>query len=234
MEVLKKFYKSKKWQDFRAWYISKNKPICKVCNRFIASAHNITLHHVIELDEINVKDYQISLNEKNIMLLCSGCHNNLHKGSASKMVRQRVYIVHGAPLSGKTTWSLDRATEKSLIVDLDSIIGGFTKEGILKVNGFAGDIYKRDPLFLNSGGLQIKDTLIDMISTRLGNWDRAFIIGGYPFRGDRDRLVDRTGGELIHLEITYEEAIKRWAGCKDYRSRIEYKKVIEKYFKNFC
>ena len=234
MSKLKSFYQSSKWAKFRLAYISKNKPICNICNRFIATAHNITLHHKTELDEVNVDDYTISLNEDNITLLCSGCHNNLHKGKTSKVSRQKVYIVHGSPLSGKTTWALSKATNKSLIIDLDSIIGGFTKAGVSKLNGGDGDIYKRDPLFLNGGGLQLKEGLIDIVATRNGNWDRAYIIGGYPYNRDRTVLASETGGELIHMEIDLKEALKRWSACTDYRSRIEYKKVIEKYFENYC
>ena len=42
-----------------------------------------------------------------------------------------------------------------------------------------------------------------MVKTRYGFWENAYIIGGYPFRGDRERLQRDTGAVLVHIKSFY-------------------------------
>ena len=36
------------------------------------------MHHIIELTPDNINNPSISLNPRNLMLLCNDCHNKLH------------------------------------------------------------------------------------------------------------------------------------------------------------
>jgi 5-methylcytosine-specific restriction endonuclease McrA len=44
--------------------------LCEEC-----SAKGEEVHHIIPLTEKNMDDFDISLNEKNLQLLCKSCHN---------------------------------------------------------------------------------------------------------------------------------------------------------------
>ena len=52
--------------------------ICEHCGKPIVKAYDIIGHHIIELTEENVNDYDISLNPQNIKLVHHKCHNIIH------------------------------------------------------------------------------------------------------------------------------------------------------------
>lgn len=49
------------------------------------------MHHIIELTPDNINNPSISLNPRNLMLLCNDCHNRLHhrfeQGASSRTYR---------------------------------------------------------------------------------------------------------------------------------------------------
>jgi len=123
---------------------------------------------------------------------------------------KKVFIVYGPPLSGKTTYVKNRANDGDLVVDMDYIYQA--------ISGL--DLYtKPNNLLLNAKGL--RDELINQIKVRYGDWETAYIIGGYPDKYERERLAKQLGAELVFCECSLEECISRVKGNRPL-SWIEY------------
>lgn len=79
--VLVKFRNSRRWRKAAAAYAKKKCYICEKCNNLYLNPDikpiykQLQVHHIIPLTHDNVDDPDISLNEKNFMLLCLHCHN---------------------------------------------------------------------------------------------------------------------------------------------------------------
>ncbi len=180
--TLSTFYKSREWGKLLSvirteWINEQGEIICAYCGKPIVKKYDCIGHHKIPLTEDNVNDVSISLNPENIDLLHHRCHNKIHNklGYTDK----RVYLVWGSPLAGKSSWVKQAAGEGDLIVDMDAIwqcVSGCDK-------------YQK-PGRLKSVVFGVRDTLIEMIRYRRGKWLNAYIIGGYPFSGERERMLD--------------------------------------------
>ena len=80
-KVLHNFYKSPAWLAARELKIMSVNGLCERCGQI-----GIEVHHRERLTIDNVIDTLISLNQKNLELLCRECHNKEHK-RFSKEVR---------------------------------------------------------------------------------------------------------------------------------------------------
>lgn len=214
---LSNFYQDDKWILLRANVINERVNdegfvICEYCNKPIVRMYDIIAHHKEELTEENVNDYNISLNPENIMLVHHKCHNFIHNKLGYN--NRKVYLVYGPPLSGKTTWVKENANEGDLIVNIDSIwqcVSGCER-------------YVK-PQRLNAVVFKIRDTLLEAVRYRLGRWQNAYIIGGYPLVSERERLMRDVGAELIFIECSIDECMKRCEG--------EQSKYIETWFARY-
>lgn len=217
----KALYKSKQWRDLlekiKLERVSENgELLCGHCGKPILKKYDCIGHHSIELTADNLNDYSVSLNPDNIQLIHFECHNQIHERFEG--FTQTVYLVYGAPCSGKSSWVRDVATNDDLILDVDriwksiSVCGEYEKPNRLKKNVFG-----------------IRDCVIDQIRTRTGMWKNAYIIGGYPLRSERDRLCDLLNAEPIYIEATKEECLERaWGGRPE-----AWKQYIEDWFLNY-
>ena len=203
---LSSFYRSKEWIAFRQVVINdrlndEGQVICEHCGKPIVKAYDIIAHHCNEyLTEGNVNDVKVSLNPDNIQLVHHVCHNKIHDKFENNIgYRQKeVYLVYGAPLSGKSTWVNEVRCEGDLIVNVDNIWQ--------MVSGC--DRYVK-PKRLNSVVFGIRDTLIDMVRMRRGKWNNAYVIGGYPLISERQRLGKMLGAREIFVDTSKEECIDR-------------------------
>ena len=66
----KSFYNSKEWKQCRDAFKASKFGICERCG----NANGTEVHHKIELNEMNINDPNITLNFKNLELLCQTCH----------------------------------------------------------------------------------------------------------------------------------------------------------------
>lgn len=217
------FYRTKEWinlmQVIRLERISADGLLyCEHCHKPITRKYDCIGHHKIYLTESNVNDAAISLNPDNIALVHHSCHNKIHNKLG--YVSKQVYLIWGCPLSGKSTFVHDNMDYGDLIVDVDSIwecVSGqdrYVKPNRLKSNVFG-----------------IRDMLIDMVKMRRGNWNNAYIIGGYPLIGERERLIKSVGARDIFIDCEYDECIARLEACKDGRDFSEWKKYIEDWWR---
>ena len=124
-QVLSDFYKSPEWILLRKQLmIQRSTPqkglCCEHCHQAILRDIECIAHHIIELTPINVNDAKVSLNPKNILLVHHRCHNQIHE-RFGQTTSQKVYIVYGAPLSGKTTFVRSNKRHSDLVLDLDEL-----------------------------------------------------------------------------------------------------------------
>ena len=64
------------------------------------------------------------------------------------------------------------------------------------------------PNQLKSVVFSMRDHLLDIIKTRYGKWDNAYIIGGYPLISERESLIDSLGVDrAIFIDTPKEECL---------------------------
>ena len=226
MTKLQAFYKSRRWETFvdalRAERAGADgSVICEHCGKPIIRKYDCIGHHKEELTEENVDDALISLNPDNVILVHFRCHNEIHKrfGHSERIIKH-VYIVYGAPCAGKTSFVDSVAEPGDLVLDLDRVwaavragcCGADEKPGELKQNVFA-----------------IRDLIIDMIRVRRGKWNNAYIIGGYPLQGERERLAEIVGAEkIIFIDAAKDVCLARAQLRGD-----DWKKYIDDWFTRY-
>ena len=201
------FYRSREWENLlkviklqRA--DAHGNIICEHCGKPIVRAYDCIGHHVTELTEENYTDYNISLNPVNIKLVHHKCHNIIHNKLYSN--NRQVFLVYGSPLSGKSSYVAEAMNDGDLIIDIDNIWQC--------VSGC--DRYVK-PNRLKSVVFAVRDNLLESVKYRRGKWLNAYIIGGYPYKAERDRLIDTLGAREVFIDTPYEECIKRLQSCED-------------------
>lgn len=215
------FYRSPEWEKFRLLVINerlteKGETICEHCGKSILKPFDLILHHKIVLTEENYNDANISLNPQNIMLVHHKCHNLIHNKLGYS--QRQVYIVYGSPLSGKTSFVKENAAEGDLIIDMDNIwqcVSGCKR--YVKPNRLKSIVFS------------VRDNLIESVKYRRGKWLNAYIIGGYPFQAERERLADQLGARMIHIDTGKDECLKRLYSSSD-RDIPEWEKYINDYW----
>ncbi len=187
------FYKSEAWRSLRRALIQERGTVCPVCHRdYMADTSKLIAHHIQELTPETVTDSSIALNPSNVELICFDCHNKAHKryGQGTHCV----YLVYGAPCSGKSTLVRQMMHRGDLIVDMDLLF--------YAVSGCS--LYDK-PDQLKSDVFAIRSLLLDRIQHRAGLWGDAYIVGGYPFKLEREGLARKLGAELIFCDLSKEQ-----------------------------
>ena len=226
---LSQFYNSDEWRKFRLLLIAErtNKVdgilYCEHSGQPLINSYDIVLHHITPLTLQNVNDYSISLNPANIMIVSQRSHNEIHK-RFGYCTERKVYLVYGAPCSGKTTFVNDIKGNSDLIIDMDNIWQCIT----------GGARYEK-PKALKTNAFIVRDALYDSVKTRAGKWERAFIIAGVPFKSDRERLINALGAEPIFIDTDKETCLKRLATdeTRTQAQRQEWEQYINKWFEDY-
>ena len=211
------FYRSKEWERLLEVLKlervdSQGNIICAHCGKPIIKAYDCIGHHVIELTEENYTDANISLNPDNILLVHHKCHNIIHNKLG--YAQRQVFIVYGSPLSGKSSYVAEAMSEGDLIIDLDSIWQC--------VSGC--DRYVK-PQRLRSVVFAVRDNLLESVKYRRGKWLNAYVIGGYPFKAERDRLVDTLGAREVFIDTDKDTCLQRLYESEG-RDKVEWERYI--------
>ena len=221
------FYQSKPWiklmQGLRLERVSDDGVLyCEHCGKPITKAYDCIGHHIIELNERNVNDANIALNPDNIMLVHHRCHNKIHNKLACGENVRRVYLVYGSPCAGKFDFVRDNMDAGDLIVDIDNIWAC--------VSGC--DRYSKPPR-LNSNVFVLRDCLLEQVRYRTGKWLTAWVVGGYPLTGERERLVRSLGAREIFIDTPQDECIKRLIDNPQGRDVAEWTKYISEWWDRY-
>ena len=226
MDKLKAFYHSRKWESFTKQLrleraTAEGYVICEHCGKPILKPYDCIAHHVTELTEQNVGDISIALNPDNIKLIHFRCHNELHKRFGfNRRPIKKVYIVFGAPCSGKTSFVEENAGDNDIILEIDRLYQGITKSGVHEL-----------PQAVKSNVFKLRDSMLDMIATRYGAWENAYIIGGYPLLNERERLADRVNADkIIYVDTPKEVCLLRLESEPNGRDRDKWRGYIDDWF----
>ena len=231
------FYAGDDWANCKAQVLNerlKNGAIyCEHCGGVILKNFNpqeknnagaMVFHHITPLTEANMNNAAISINPRNIAILHWQCHNEVHRRFTGQNTRpeKKVYLITGAPCSGKTTFARERMEAGDVIVDIDDIwqqISGrprYEKPNSLKPLVFA-----------------TRDAQEEQVRMGAGTWRNAFIIRSLPLAMDRKRLAERIGAEVITIDTPKEECLERLRKNPQGRNVAEYEKFINSYFMMF-
>ena len=203
--TLYNFYRSNEWTNLRTLLINERTTdylYCEHCNKPILKAYDCIAHHVIELTEQNYTDANISLNPDNIMLVHHRCHNKIHNKLGYS--GREVYLVYGSPLSGKTSYVNSVLEQGDLVIDIDSIW-----------QCISGQPRYVKPNRLKSVVFSVRDNLLESVKYRRGKWSNCYIIGGYAFEPERNRLLDMLGAKPIFINTSQSECLERLQHCED-------------------
>ena len=188
--------------------------ICEHCGKPIVLKYDRIGHHKKHLTLGNVNDANVSLNPENIAFVHHRCHNEIHErfgfGQPVRVFRpKKVYLVHGSPCSGKSTYAASVAGKGDLILDMDAIWAC--------ISANAQDVHAGHDDRLRQNVFRVRDCILDMIKTRFGEWNNAYIIGGYPRIMERERMATIYGAEMVHIdtprdvcELRAQERPKEW------------------------
>ena len=202
---LAQFYTSDEWRGLRAALISgRMNPkdgilYCEECGERIINLYECIAHHKQELTMQNVNDYSVSLNPEKIALVHMRCHNAIHARFGYTALK-KVYYVWGAPCSGKSTFVRENKGNSDLVVDIDLLWHAVT----------GGVLYDK-PDALKTPVFTLRDSLLDVVKTRSGKWERAWIIEGGARKGDRMRRIAALGAEDIFINTDKETCYMRLA-----------------------
>lgn len=195
---LESFYSSTVWKKLRQGIIRERTArdgglICGYCHQPIVAPYDAICHHITPLTEANVNDPDVSLNPENIMVVHHSCHSRIHEKGGNG--RRAVYLIWGAPKSGKS-WYVDSIrTRNDIVVDIESLYHALGSEvGTGKVSPVV---------------FRLRDELYDMVRTRYGRWDNAYIVGTYPIEMDRIRLTGTLRAEEVFIDTPMDVCLSR-------------------------
>ena len=194
---------------------------CQHSGKPLLRSFDIVAHHIQPLTLQNVNDYSVSLNPANILLVSQQAHNEIH-ARFGYCTQRKVYIVHGAPCSGKTSFVDSIKGNSDLIVDIDNLWEAVTGKRYYK------------PAALKAAVFAMRDALLETVKTRAGKWERCFIIEGLPYKAERERRRDVFGAELIHIDTDEETCYQRLQADESRREYAdEWQKYIADYFARY-
>ena len=217
----KQLYNSKDWQKLRVRLLMEVQYKCSACGEsYVLEPSQLVCHHKQELTTANVNNPEIALNPSNIEVICKRCHDIKHKRYGYNG-KQDVYIVYGAPCSGKTTYVQQICDRGDLIVDINEIN-----------HAISGCSMYDNPERIKRQVYTIRDVLIEQIKMRTGNWQNAYVVGGYPRKLEREQLAEKLRAELIYCDVTKDEAKQRALISRGLLVE-QYFEYIERYFEMY-
>lgn len=232
------FYASDEWESCKTQVLlsrikNDQNVYCEYCGEVVKKSFNpqeqdnaeaMVFHHKELLTAANFNNADIAINPRNIAILHWRCHNIVHKRFSGQNTQpeKKVYIITGAPCSGKTTFARERMEAGDVIVDIDDIwqqISGqprYTKPPAIKPLVFA-----------------TRTAQEEQVRMRAGTWRNAFIIKSLPLPMDRKREAERLDAEVITIGTPKEECLERLRKNPQGRDVGEYERFIENYFLMF-
>lgn len=93
------FYKSSAWRTCRDSYWRKKGGLCEDCLKAGRITQGEEVHHVIELTPDNIGNPAITLDHRNLALLCHDCHMKRHAKSDKRYTVDATGRVETSPSS---------------------------------------------------------------------------------------------------------------------------------------
>lgn len=240
----KSFYNSAKWIKTRDAYIAErmaaNGGLCEDCGEAVGEE----LHHIVPLSPANISDPEITLGRKNLRWLCKDCHFKAHRAMIAEQTeraregrrkilqngcymdengflqKQKVFVVWGAPASGKSTYVAKNKVPGDIVLDLD----------LLK-SALCGERERCEghevPLSLV---LAVRDFILGQVQCGAVDCKNVWVIASLPRRAEREELRERLNAELVYIDSDYHECLRRARADPTRRDLMFHQYVIDKWF----
>lgn len=108
---------------------------------------------------------------------------------------KRVFVINGAPGSGKTRYVKSLITSKDIVLDFDYLTAALSLDEKLY-----GD---RKPQL--DAALAAQEAILQVIEKRKGDWNKAFVVTASGDKEKVRKLCQRLNAELITMKATLEE-----------------------------
>lgn len=129
---------------------------------------------------------------------------------------KQVYIISGPPGAGKSTYVQERAAGRDIVVDLDCIAQALR----------GGELYGDNTAVMDAI-LNIRETLYDVISSRRGKWENAYVI---TTGRNAHEIAERLRGSLIELNTPKEVCKERILADDRRRDKALYLSLVDQWF----
>lgn len=114
-------------------------------------------------------------------------------------IQKNVYVVTGAPGSGKSYLVDQNITKFDIVFDYDRIAAA--------MNTIAGT--HGDHTYMKFVLLAMRETVIECFARREGDWHNAYFITASPDRVKIDQLLRRMNATELHVDKTLDECIEQ-------------------------
>ncbi len=88
----KQFYHSQTWKQCRDAYAQSVGYLCENCIKHGIYKPGIIVHHIEELTPLNIENPEVTLNYKNLKLVCRECHAKEHEAMYQRKHKRRYRI----------------------------------------------------------------------------------------------------------------------------------------------
>ena len=128
-----------------------------------------------------------------------------------------VYLIGGAPGSGKTTYVQQHRQPSDLVIDMDTIASALT-----------GD-ESAHPDYSNvlDVAIAVRNAVYNIIEREVGNWNRAFVITSSANKDAVDALAKQLHATVHYMETSKEECKRRIAADKTREKKETWYKFID-------
>lgn len=148
--------------------------------------------------------------------------NGYYFNENGEIVPTKVYIVYGAPASGKTTYVKKHKKAGDLVIDLDYIKQAVSLEGKTEAPDNLLDI-----------ALAMRECAYGLIEERKVDCKTVWVVAGLPSRKQRLELKERLKAELIFMDASQEECIRRACQDPERADKEKAEAIIKKYFEMY-
>jgi predicted kinase len=139
-----------------------------------------------------------------------------------EIVKSNVYIIYGSPASGKTTYVKKHMAYGDLVVDLDLI-----KQSLSMSNK------TETPDNLLSVALSVREHLYQLIVSKQFHCKNVWVVASLPLAQERNELKERLDAQLVFVEASEEDCIKRAMADDERVDKDKQIAVIRKWFKKY-
>lgn len=141
---------------------------------------------------------------------------------ATQQSDKEVFIICGAPGSGKTTYASQHHQPGDLIVDMDTIVAALTGD----------ETAHPDYENILDVAIAVRNTLYNIIENGTGDWKRAFVITSSMNDGAVIALAKQLHATVHYMETTKEECKRRIAKDKTRQDKELFYNLVDEWFKN--
>ena len=140
------------------------------------------------------------------------------KVTASK----EVFLICGAPGSGKTTYVQQQRQPGDLIIDMDTIASALTGDN------------SAHPDYSNilDVAVAVRNTVYNIIESGAGDWKRAFVITSSMNDDAINVLAKQLHATVHYMETTKAECKRRIASDKTRQDKEVFYKLVDEWFEN--